>query len=97
MMTTTNCAPRFLSGRTLITPRAMAAIVNAGDNPSAFLDRHFAGDWGDLNKADKWANEIALRDGERIQSAYVMRNGLKVWIITEADRSATTMLLPSEY
>jgi hypothetical protein len=60
------------------------------------LRRHVRGDWGDLDLADKAANETALKHGGRILSAYDTQGG-RLWIITEADRSVTTILLPEEY
>ncbi|MFH1087675.1 MAG: hypothetical protein V1737_03720 [Chloroflexota bacterium] len=61
------------------------------------LKRHAAGDWGDLGEEDKQANDAALKDGSRLLSAYEQPGLPKVWIITEADRSATTVLFPEEY
>jgi hypothetical protein len=66
-------------------------------DPAFLLARHSTGDWGDLEEADKQANEAALQAGDRILSAYKLTGGHKLWIITEADRRATTILLPSEY
>jgi hypothetical protein len=63
----------------------------------SLLDRHVSGDWGDLGVADKLANDMALEYGTRLLSAYTLPTGARVWIITECDRSATTLLLPSEY
>lgn len=62
-----------------------------------FLARHVAGDWGDVSTEDARANELALIGGERILSAYRLVNGERIWIIAEADRSSTTVLLPDEY
>lgn len=61
------------------------------------LRRHLAGDWGDLDAEDRAANECALRDEARLLSAYELTTGERLWIITEADRSTTTLLLPSDY
>jgi hypothetical protein len=61
------------------------------------LARHQSGDWGDLDEADKRENEVSLEKGFRLLSAYTLTTGVKVWIITERDRSATTILLPAEY
>lgn len=61
------------------------------------LDRHGAGDWGELSEHDRNANEFAVNEGGRILSSYRSDSGVKFWVITEADRSATTVLLPSEY
>lgn len=82
-------------GRTLATPRAME-LTTAAERNIAFT-RHSHGDWGDVCREDWQTNDQALRDGERLLSIYHALNGTKFYIITEADRSATTILLPSEY
>jgi hypothetical protein len=64
---------------------------------SEFLARHVTGDWGDLGDEDKEENELSVEQGFRILSAYKLQGGGKVWVITETDRSATTILLPEEY
>ncbi len=87
----------FSLGQIVATPGALEALKRANQTPATFLDRHVTGDWGELGDEDKQANERALRAGLRILSAYTTSDGVKLWIITEADRSATTMLLPSEY
>lgn len=74
-----------------------ALPVEHPPTPLALLARHAAGDWGDLGLEDKQLNERALRDGVRIFSAYRFAAGFKVWVITEADRNAATVLLPDEY
>jgi hypothetical protein len=79
------------------TPGALAAIEGSGDDPLALLSRHVSGDWGDLDEHDRHENELGLREGFRLLSAYTLRTGAKIWIITEADRSVTTFLLPDEY
>lgn len=84
-------------GQVLVTPRVMAALTEAGQFPEPFLDRHINGDWGDLDEEDKSANNWAVDNEARILSAYHTEKGQKIWIITEADRSATTLLLPDEY
>ncbi len=61
------------------------------------LKRHTAGDWGDLGQEDKKENELSLEKGFRLLSSYKYKDGTKIWIITEADRSATTILFPEEY
>ena len=61
------------------------------------LGRHLSGDWGDLSEGDKRLNDEAVRDGDRILSAYHAPDGTKFWVITESDRSMTTILLPDEY
>jgi hypothetical protein len=90
-------ATRFDLGTAVGTPGALAAIREAGQSPADFLRRHAGGDWGDVDGHDWKQNQIALREGGRLMSAYQTRNGETVWVITEADRSATTILLPSEY
>lgn len=89
----------FSTGRLLATPGALAALDEIGRPEAlpALLGRHVLGDWGDLDPEDWGANTAALRDGERLFSAYQVTPDLKLWVITERDRSATTVLLPSEY
>jgi len=88
---------KFFLGRTVATPGALRALEQANQNPFEFLQRHQAGDWGELCEEDKRENEFSVRNGFRILSAYRTRNEVKIWIITEADRSVTTLLLPHEY
>ena len=85
---------RFPLGHIVATPGALETIGHEGC--FALLRRHAGGDWGNLGDFDRRANERALRDGERLFSSYVTASG-KVWTITEADRSSTCVLLPSEY
>ena len=87
----------FPLGRTVATPGALAAMLQAGENPLQFLAQHSRGDWGDLEPEDRRENELSLRKGFRLLSEYRTRLGERLWVITEADRSATTILLPSEY
>lgn len=87
----------FPVGRLLATPGALSALVGAGQDAMHFVTRHLCGDWGDLGEEDRRANDSALKDGARILSAYILKSGEKLWIITEWDRSATTLLLPGEY
>ena len=87
--------PRFALGQVCATPGALNVLTPA--QMSALLRRHVSGDWGDLSDADKAENEFSVDKPLRILSAYNLADGEKVWIITEADRSATTLLLPSEY
>ena len=94
--------PLFKPGRLLATPGALEAFEQAGQNVSEFLTRHFAGDWGMVNADDKLANDESLKDGSRLLSAYLLKTGVKIWVITEAaddhgNRLATTVLLPDEY
>ena len=87
----------FPLGRILATPGALRVLEEAGQSPTEFLDRHVSGDWGELDEEDKRENEFSVRNGFRILSAYTTRAGEKIWVITEADRSATTFLLPEDY
>jgi hypothetical protein len=88
---------RFPLGRVGATPGALRALEKAGQQPAVFLDRHVNGDWGDVPEEDKQENDFSVQHGFRIISAYTTSAGAKIWIITEADRSATTILLPEEY
>jgi hypothetical protein len=83
-------------GRVVATPGALKLLTEAREHPFNYLARHATGDWGDLCAFDRRQNEIALRDGYRVLSSYEVLAG-RVWIITEADRSITTILLPEEY
>ena len=89
--------PRFELGQTVATIGALDALAAAGTDGLALLGRHVAGDWGEVCAEDAAENELSVREGFRILSAYTLATGVKVWIITEADRSATTFLLPDEY
>ena len=89
--------PRFPLGQILTTPGALAALEQAGQNPAHYLARHHAGDWGDLAPEDVRENELSLDRHLRLLSAYTLPTDAKIWIITEADRSATTILLPADY
>jgi hypothetical protein len=89
--------PRFPLGRLVATPGALQALAEAGQSPMDFVERHQAGDWGELGEEDRQENEYSLQHGFRILSAYRTTNNVRIWIITEADRSATTVLLPEEY
>lgn len=96
-MTTTPGA-LFLPGQIVCTPGALDTLRAEGLSGVVLLKRHLHGDWGDLCEADKHENEISLKEGFRVMSAYTLpRTGVKLWVITEADRSATTFLLPEEY
>ena len=72
-------------------------MEEANERPGIFLKRHVTGDWGELDEEDRRENEESIVHGLRLLSAYTLSNGTRIWIITEADRSATTLLLPSEY
>jgi len=88
---------KFDLGKIVATPGSIEAIEESGQSPSFFLDRHVCGDWGEVGDEDKLLNDEALVSGERLLSAYRTLKGVKLWIITEADRSSTTILLPEEY
>ena len=87
----------FHLGQVVATPGILAAFEDARDNPMPYLHRHVSGDWGEIPPEDAAENELSLREGYRIISAYTIQEGTKIWIITEADRSSTTILLPEEY
>ena len=89
--------PLFPLGRTLATPQALAVLEAHGVAPASLLERHARGDWGELCPEDVEANREALREGLRLLSSYRLAEGVKVWVITEADRSATTLLMPDDY
>jgi hypothetical protein len=88
---------KFHPGQIMATPGALEAFEASGESPLAFLQRHLAGDWGELSPEDICENELSLQHGWRLLSAYTLKNGTKIWIITEATRESTTILLPSEY
>ena len=88
---------RFALGQTFITPGAEEALQIAGQTELEFLRRHMSCDWGELSEDDQRENELSLKEGFRLLSNYRTGKGQQLWIITEADRSATTLLLPSEY
>lgn len=87
----------FPLGQTVATPGALAALERANKTPAEFLRRHMSGDWGALDAHDIAENEHSLAHGLRLLSSYRTTAGETLWIITEADRSATTLLLPEEY
>jgi hypothetical protein len=99
MSTQPQTAPvvRFNPGTVVATPGVLDALETNHQNAVHFLARHLRGDWGDLDPEDQQANDHALTTGGRLLSAYHLRNGTKLWIITEWDRSSTCLLLPSEY
>ena len=96
-MKTTIMKPRFRLGRVVGTSAAVQAIAEAGQTPGFFLRKHVAGDWGDCCEEDRQVNNDALKHGDRILSVYTTLKSVRIWIITERDRSATTILLPDEY
>ena len=86
---------KFQLGRVVITPNALSQLTDEDILPR--LQRHHAGDWGDVDDHDRQANDLALIEGNRLLSSYRSRAGICFWIITEADRSVTTILLPEDY
>lgn len=92
-----NRRPLFPLGRLLSTPGALAACTEARVQPLTYIARHVTGDWGELPPEDVQSNEIALKRGGRLFSGYTLPTSERLWVITEADRSATTLLLPQEY
>jgi hypothetical protein len=89
--------PLFKLGQIVGTPGALEEMAKADTNGMMLLLRHVTGDWGEVCEEDAKENELSVREGFRILSAYTLSTGVKIWIITESDRSATTFLLPSEY
>jgi hypothetical protein len=84
-------------GTVVATPGALAALEEARESSLGFLARHASRDWGEIPPEDWEENEFSIKNELRVLSAYTLRNGTKIWIITEADRSLTTILLPDEY
>jgi len=96
-MNNTSNKPLFALGQVVATPGALELLESAEKAPSEFIAKHHSGDWGDaLCDEDKQLNDAALKEQSRLFSAYTVGNE-KIWLITEADRSSTTLLLPSEY
>jgi hypothetical protein len=89
--------PNFSLGSLVATPAALEALGRASQSPAEFLARHAAGDWGEVDATDQKLNDAAVTAGERILSAYRTKAAERIWIITEADRSSTCILLPDEY
>jgi len=89
--------PKFSPGQIVATPGALALLEEHHCVPIDLLSRHLRGDWGDLPPEDAGLNDDALNRGGRLLSAYRIGENARMWIITECDRSVTTLLLPSEY
>ncbi|MCD6322810.1 MAG: hypothetical protein J7L77_07260 [Clostridiales bacterium] len=95
--------PKFKLGTTVATPGAIDALEKSNERPESFLKRHLMGSWGDVCKEDAQANDDAVaHEGNpdkqmRVLSSYKTNRNQTIWIITEWDRSVTTLLLPSEY
>ena len=96
-MQQTERKPLFDLGQLVATPGALAALEKSGQSPMAFLSRHVTGDWGELSEEDRKENQFSVEKGFRLLSSYQTNAGERVWVITEADRSVTTILLPDEY
>jgi len=91
-------APLFSLGQLVATPGALALLAGAGESPAELLARHQGGDWDEVLSEDARENELSVLRGYRILSSYqVGQRGERVWIITEASRSSTSILLPEEY
>lgn len=88
--------PLFTLGRIVATPAARETLGELNYSSLDLLRRHMSGDWTEMDSKDQQANREAIIEGDRVFSAYTIQ-GIKFWVITEADRSATTILLPSEY
>lgn len=89
---------RFASGQVVMTIGVDALVEEGRLDPAPYLYRHLSGDWGDLDDSARRLNDAALQSGEdRLMSSYQVAPDLKLWIITERDRSVTTLLLPNEY
>jgi len=88
---------KFSLGSVVATPGALAAVEASGEEPGLYLQRHLAGDWGDVDEHDRKENELSVKEGFRILSAYTLKTGVKIFVITEAARSSTCILLPSDY
>jgi hypothetical protein len=90
-------AVKFPLGQLVATPGALEALKEAEVSFLPYIRRHLEGDWGDVCPEDAAENELSLEQGFRLLSAYNLPDGCRIWIITEADRTATTILLPEEY
>lgn len=90
--------PLFTLGRVVPTPGALAAIGVSGDDLSTYLALHQSGDWGEIDEHDRKENQLSLEHGFRLMSVYTLNiTGVKIWIITEGDRSSTCILPPEGY
>jgi len=87
----------FDLGQVVATPAALEALKDAKQSGIEFLSRHVSGDWGEVCKTDWKLNDQDLKDGNRLLSAYRTKKNVKLWIITEWNRSVTTILLPEDY
>jgi hypothetical protein len=97
LMQQTEKKPLFDPGQLVATPGALTALEKAGQNPMEFVSRHVTGDWGEIPEEDKKENQFSLENSFRLLSSYRTTAGDRVWVITEANRAHTTLLLPDEY
>ncbi len=88
---------RFALGQMVVTKGADEALAQCNASMLSYLRRHSFGDWGEVDKADKRANDAGVNEEDRLLSAYTLPDGTRIWVITEWDRSVTTCLLPDEY
>jgi hypothetical protein len=95
MSATAVSAAKFQLGQIVATPNALNHLTQ--DEIRSGIIRHQSGDWGDLDADDRKENDLALERGTRLLSAYQASNGVTFWIITEADKSSTTVLMPEDY
>jgi hypothetical protein len=96
-MQQTDRKPLFKLGQLVATPGALAALEKSGQSPMDFISRHVTGDWGELSDDDRKENQFSLEKGFRLLSSYKTDAGDRLWVITESDRSVSTILLPEEY
>jgi hypothetical protein len=87
---------KFSLGVIVGTTAAVAALERNNQLPTPFLERHESGDWGEISEEDKKENDLSVEDESRILSVYSLEDGTKIWILTENDRSVTTLLLPDD-
>lgn len=90
-------APLFPLGKVFMTPGALTSLARNKMSEVLLLARHVHGDWSEMHEDDQETNLQAIEEGGRVLSAFAMRDQTKIWVITEADRSVTTLLLPEEY
>jgi hypothetical protein len=88
--------PLFETGRIVATRGALNSLTVTGTNPLELVERHVSGDWGDVPPEDAKENEFSVKNGFRVMSSYRVGSD-RLWILTEADRSSSCLLLPSEY
>jgi len=88
---------KFQLGTVVATPGAIEVLAESGQDAGFFLDMHLQGNWGEVDADDQKANDQALIDGSRLLSSYCTLKGVVIWVLTEADRSSTAILLPEDY